>query len=178
MKKWYIGFMVAVLIGSFSVTALAGPGRGPGPGPGHRYDGPGRYDKGPGGPGDRRVRDDARFVIHRTAQVIDDAQAAARRGHRPMGLAQAVAHQRWARDLYWKGAYRDAIYHSLRARNIAFQVLENNRGWVRREYRRDNMEEVYFRSSPRDKDLDLSLGMIKVGRDDEFISIRLNLDLD
>ncbi len=174
MKKWYIGIMLALFVGTCSLSALAYRGPGPGPRPGH---GPG---PGPGpGPAfhERQAREDARFVIHRTALVLDDAQTAARRHRRYNGLGMAVAHQRRAQDLYRQGLYRDAIFHSLRARNIAFEVIQNNRERIRPEFRRDTLEDRYYHDSPRDNDLDLNMGMIKIDRDDAVISLHLNFDL-
>jgi hypothetical protein len=169
LKKWLVGLLVLVLLASCAYSVYAAPrfgherdrdrGHGPGPGP------------------QNQIRDDARFIIHRTAAVIDDAQQAAERRHRFMGLAQAIGNQQEARRLYMNGNYRDAIFHSLRARDIALQIIRDNGRRARPEYFRDNMEERYAHDSPRGDDLDRRLDRQKMGKDDDAIHIRINLDL-
>lgn len=155
------------------------------------------YHKGPGKPGpkkphpqygskydnnkpdfhdQRRLRDDARYIIHRTSEVIMEAQNAARRNHYANGLSKAVAHQDWARNLYMRGNYRDAIYHSMRARNIAYQILRENRSPRRYNNDWDDREYGYRDYAPQDDDLDLQINW-KLKTDDETIYLRLNLDL-
>lgn len=119
-----------------------------------------------------KVKDDARYIIHRTADVIYVAQRSAARGHYYKGLAQAVAHQQKARRLYMSGFYQDAIFHSLRARRIAIHIIEMNKekwtgSWDRRE-------EWYIRFSPRDNDLDVKLKFTFGDQD----AVRVTIDLD
>jgi hypothetical protein len=169
LKKWLVGLIVLVLLASCSYSIYAAPRFGHGRDRDHGY--------GPGPGPQNHIRDDARYIIHRTAAVIDDAQQAAERRHRYMGLAQAVANQQQARRLYMNGNYRDAIFHSLRARDIALQIIRNNGRRPRPEYFRDNMEERYVHDSPRGDDLDRRLDRQRMGKDDDAIHIRINLDL-
>ena len=74
-----------------------------------------------------KVKDDARYIIHRTADVIYVAQRSANHRQYYKGLGQAVAHQQKARRLYLSGFYQDAIFHSLRARKIALEVIHGNK---------------------------------------------------
>lgn len=120
-----------------------------------------------------KVKDDARYIIHRTADVIYVAQRSADRGHYYKGLAQAVAHQQKARRLYMSGFYQDAIFHSLRARRIAIHVIEMNKGKWTGSW--DPREEWYIRFSPRDNDLDVKL-KFTIG-DQEAVRITIDLDL-
>ena len=120
-----------------------------------------------------KVKDDARFIIHRTADVIYEAQRSADRGHYYKGLAQAVAHQQKARRLYMSGFYQDAIFYSLRARRIAIHVIEMNKGKWTGSW--DPREEWYIRFSPRDNDLDVKL-KFTIG-DQEAVRITIDLDL-
>ncbi len=128
----------------------------------------------------QRIREDAGYVIHRTAEAVYAAQRSVqkhrhnRRNH--VQLKLAVAHQRRARELYMKGFYRDAINHSLRARNLAFEVLQANREKPRREYYRDSREEEYGRNAPKDKDVDIKIDITKVGDDFEISRFRLDID--
>lgn len=119
-------------------------------------------------------RNDARYIIHRTANVIYVAQRSAGRRNYYNGLAKAIAHQQKARQLFMAGSYQSAIHHSLRARRIAISVIEGNRERWPNPW--DAREEKYRRNSPRDRDLDIKLNMIKIG-DKEAIKISIDLDL-
>lgn len=119
-------------------------------------------------------RNDARYIIHRTADVIFVAQRSTGRRNYYKGLAQAVAHQQKARRLYMAGLYQQAIHHSLRARRLAIMVIRgNNEKWSGSW---DTREEKYRRSSPRDNDLDVKLDFFKFG-DKEAVRISIDLDL-
>lgn len=119
-------------------------------------------------------RNDARYIIHRTANVIYVAQRSTGRRNYYKGLAQAIAHQQKARQLFMAGSYQSAIHHSLRARRIAISVIEGNRERWSNPW--DAREEKYRRNSPRDRDLDVKLNLIKIG-DKEAIKISIDLDL-
>lgn len=119
-------------------------------------------------------RNDARYIIHRTANVIFVAQRSTSRRNYYKGMSQAVAHQQKARQLFMAGAYQSAIHHSLRARRIAISVIEGNREKWSNPW--DTREEKYHRDSPRDNDLDLKLNFFKFG-DKEAIKISIDLDL-
>ncbi|HEX2954269.1 MAG TPA: hypothetical protein VHR47_09850 [Bacillota bacterium] len=93
-------------------------------------------------------RDDARFVLQRTADVLQRAQNSSRndrdqwgrRGRRYRnnrdnqfkGLGFAFSIQAEACDLYQQGRYQETIDYSLRARAAALRVLNRNgrgEGW-------------------------------------------------
>lgn len=119
-------------------------------------------------------RNDARYIIHRTADTIFAAQRSTERNHYYKGLSQAISHQQRARQLYMAGSYQEAIHHSLRARRIAITVIQrNNEKW---SGSLDRREERYRHSSPKDNDLDIKLKMIKIG-DKEAVKISIDLDL-
>jgi hypothetical protein len=126
----------------------------------------------------RQERNDADYIIHRTATTIFAAQKAADYGHHYYGLGQAVAHQQKARELYWDGSYREAIYHSLRARDLAFQVIVANRERPRREYYRDEMEDRYNQTAPKGKQLDIGIDTVKIGIDDAVVKLHFGLDIN
>ena len=119
-------------------------------------------------------RNDARYIIHRTANVIYAAQRSTSRRNYCKGMSQAVAHQQKARQLFMAGAYQSAIHHSLRARRIAISIIEGNQERWANPW--DTREEKYHRNSPRDNDLDLKLHFFKFG-DQEAIKISIDLDL-
>jgi hypothetical protein len=167
MKKWLAGIILAALLVTYSVCIYAKYDKFEG-GSGRAYNAPGHY----------RERDDAGYIIHRTATSLFKAQQAADRGHHYYGLGQAVAHQQKARELYWAGSYREAIYHSLRARDLAFTVMNENRERPRREYYRDDIEQDYGRSAPRAKDLDIRIDSVKVGKGDALVHLHFGLDIN
>jgi hypothetical protein len=167
MRKWLIGMMVVVLAVAFSVGIDAK----------HNNRFRGDQDYGYGRPVRMQEREDARYIIHRTAETIFSAQQAAERGRHYIGLRRSIAHQQRARRLYMAGAYREAIYHSLRARDIAFQVIAQNQGRPRREYYRDDMENHYVQTAPRNNDLDIRIDSVKVGKEDALVRLHFGLDI-
>ncbi len=119
-------------------------------------------------------RNDARYIIHRTADVIFVAQRSTGRRHYYKGMAQAVSHQQKARQLYMAGFYQEAIFHSLRAREIAIVIIQGNKEKWSGSW--DYREERYRRSGPRGNELDVKLNFIKIG-DKEAVRISIDLDL-
>ena len=122
----------------------------------------------------REQQEDARYIIRRTADVIFVAQRSTGRRHYYKGMSKAIAHQQKAQRLYRSGAYQEAIFHSLRARKIAIEIIQRNREKWNGSW--DTREEKYRRISPRDADLDVKLDLIKIG-DQEAVRISIDLDL-
>jgi len=171
MKKWVIGFMLLTFALTASIGTYARHNR--------FGDGPGRYYGPPAPPEPPAKRRDAAYIIHRTAITISDAQRAADHGRQYEGLGMAIAHQRRARDLYWRGDYREAIYHSLRARDFAFHVMAINRERPHREYHFDNMEDRYARNAPDDNKMDIGIDAVKLfGKDGARVRLHLGLDIN
>lgn len=174
MKKLLVGLMFTALVVTGSLGIVEAK-HGKGYDDRDRHEGPGYSAWAPGH--QKKVRNDAGYVIHRTAEVIYAAQGAANRGHHYYGLSQAVAHQQKARELYLDGFYQDAIFHSLRARDIAFQVIDRNRVRPPHDYEYDEMEASYHRSAPRASELDLKIDSIKIG-DKGAVRIHIGLDIN
>jgi hypothetical protein len=99
-------------------------------------------------------QEQAGHVIKRSAVVLVAAQQISLKNGQYMGLALAVAHQRYARDLYIKGQYSDAIFHSLRARGVAIFNIKRNNGELLKEAAIDEVEEAYIQKMPSDSVLD------------------------
>ena len=167
MRRILIGWMVVMFVLTSAMGIYANPGKFGGP----------KY--GPGDHRNREMRNDCRYIIHRTAEVIFEAQHAAERGHRTFGLARAIFSQQRARDMYMDGNYADAIFFSLRARRLAIDIIRANRGRVRPEFFPDQMELRYEHRSPDDHDLDrrLDTDRGRMGRDDDAVHFRIELDL-
>ncbi len=166
MKKFTAGLLLTLLLVTFPYIAYAKPNRhGKSPGKSHYA------------PGHQKIRNDAGYIIHRSAEVVFSAQRAADHGHHYRGLSLAIAHQRKARKLYLKGSYRDAINHSLRARDLAFEVIAANRKRPRKEYYCDKMEVSYRQKAPRGRELDFSIETIKVGNDKDLVRLHFGLDI-
>ncbi|HBF38596.1 MAG TPA: hypothetical protein DDW50_14915 [Firmicutes bacterium] len=167
MRKWVVGLIVLTFLVTGSIGIYAKHSR--------YEEGPGRYY---GPPSRFQERNDAGYIIHRTANTIFSAQLAADHGRRYDGLGLAIAHQQRARDLYWRGEYREAIYHSLRARDFAFQVMTNNRERPHREYYFDDMEDRYVQSAPENNQLDVRVDTVKVGKGDSLVHLHFGLDIN
>jgi hypothetical protein len=78
--------------------------------------------------------------------------------------------------LYLKHQYRDAIFHSLRARNIAFEIIKANHRKYDPGYDWNDIEDGYMPYTPHDNDLDLKISL-KSKKDNTYINIKLDLDL-
>lgn len=123
-----------------------------------------------------RMRQDSRAVLNRTATVIREAQLAARKNGYAHGLSKAFAHQDYARKLHMRGEYREAIFHSMRARNIAYDIIEKNRFSRRPEHDWDDVDYGYMPYAPKDNELDVKIKSDKSDNDYIYISIKLDLD--
>ena len=165
MRKWFFGLILGLIIAGGSLSIYAAP-------PGKFGGGPGKFKGGPS----YRIREDARHTIHRTVTVLFEAKRVAERRHRYFGMARAIAYQRKAKELYMADMYRNAIFYSLRARELTIKFIRENRGRVRPEFSRDEMEERYARESPGDNELDVGLDIRNLGSDDE--AVRLHFDID
>ncbi|HYH03757.1 MAG TPA: hypothetical protein VEC37_11680 [Bacillota bacterium] len=117
---------------------------------------------------DSRERMRARDVLRETNNVLERAQRSSDRGGYRNGLGRAFAHQEEARDLYRYGRYERSISHSLRAREIAEDIIRANRD---RRYRRHRAHHDYNRHD----DLDNSLS-VKIIDDNVALKFRINLD--
>ncbi|HEY8465037.1 MAG TPA: hypothetical protein VIM29_13680 [Bacillota bacterium] len=157
MKKILI--IMLLLACSIGSVASAGPPRRP-PGPPHR--GPVKINH------DSREKVRARNVLRETNVTLERAQIAARRGNYRNGLGRAFSHQQEARDLYRRGRYDRAIAHSLRARDIANDVIRANND---PRYRRSRIGHDYNRHD----DLDNSI-RVRLFDDNVALKIRINLD--
>lgn len=136
-KQALIVGMVAMLVvstsGLFTVSAHGGYRH-------HRHH-HGEYNDGY----DNRMqaKRDARWILRRTATVLQRAQEMAaengefrnhrhhgrHHGMRHRGLGRAFAFQQRARDLFFAGDYDSAIQLSLRSRAIALRVIRRMEGW-------------------------------------------------
>jgi regulator of extracellular matrix RemA (YlzA/DUF370 family) len=117
---------------------------------------------------------DASYIISRTAVVLTDVQRIP--GHKA-GLAQAVAHQQKARELFMNQAFREGIYHSLRARKLAFQIIQKNGEKLRPEFFLEAKERSYSNDSPKGAELDHRLEQSKIISDEEAAYIRIEPDI-
>lgn len=158
---------------------------------------------------DRRMqaKKDARWVLGRTARVLQRAQEMAadrrddghrrrhhgrRHGMRHRGLGRAFAFQQRARDLFFQGDYDNAIQLSLHSRAIAIRVIRRMEGWdndngnwrddddnLRNcDMDRNEMDDVEVRYWERRPD-DSKLDVHINGRDvDDDAAVSFHLDLD
>lgn len=100
---------------------------------------------------------EAMNVINRSAAIIRTAQRFAVEGGKYSGLGSSLGHQLYARQLYHQGDYQNAGFHSLRARELAAQVISLNKSSLINEALYNRNEERLVRSSPSGQELDRRL---------------------
>ncbi len=132
------------------------------------------------GAGTKAVKAEARHVIGRSAAIVLTAQRFAAQGQKYQRLGLAIAHQVYARKLYGGGVYTEAIYHSLRARVLAANVIKQNKGESLIGALYDRMEEKFAQETSPAQELDQKLKEAKVDimSDQEAAGAQLNLDVD
>lgn len=124
----------------------------------------------------------ARRVIRRTAYVIVKAQKQVKEGKNYTGdLARAVAHQRYARKLYFQGKFLRAMHQSRRARQFAVLAIQANKGTETADMKLDPEDEkVMADSTVSDAQLDKDLETASPNysqNDQDFIDVVLS-DID
>lgn len=120
---------------------------------------------------------DVRHVYRRTAAVLRVAQRFASASHINYGLGLAIIHHRYSEKLYHQGRMDDAIYHSLRARSIAANVIRQNKSEILQEALHDQMESRYAQRSPSEKELDRRVRGEKPLSDEAAETERFSSDL-
>jgi hypothetical protein len=124
----------------------------------------------------------ARRVIRRTAFVILHAQKKVKENKNYTGdLARAVAHQRYARKLYFQGKFLRAMHQSRRARHFAILAIQANKGTETADMKLDPEDDAVMNDSPAsDAELDKELETADPGysqKDQDFVDAALG-DLD
>ncbi|MDQ3111746.1 MAG: hypothetical protein M3R17_17795 [Bacteroidota bacterium] len=124
----------------------------------------------------------ARRVIRRTAYVILHAQKKVKENKNYTGdLARAIAHQRYARKLYFQGKFLRAMHQSRRARHFAILAIQANKGTETADMKLDPEDEAVMKDSPAaDAELDKELETANPGysqKDEDFINAALE-DID
>jgi hypothetical protein len=115
-----------------------------------------RWDRGRGKSTALRVK--SKRVLRRTAVVMLAAHADLKRGKVYTGdFARAVRHQRYAVFLWRRGFYVRAIHHSRRARMLAINVIQANKGTVQPGFKMDKDENALSKNTPADTQLDNDL---------------------
>lgn len=162
MKTSRIIFFLLLLIGAGSFTELDAQ-RGP---RGNR-------------PAVRRAeRVHAKRVIRRTAIVIHHAHKQVKENKNYTGdLARAIAHQRYARKLYFDGKYLRAMHQSRRARQLAILSIKANKGTEPAGSANEKEDEDIMNSEQvSDADLDKELDEKMPGystKDEDFVNAAL-----
>ena len=124
----------------------------------------------------------ARRVIRRTAYVILHAQKKVKENKNYTGdFARAIAHQRYARKLYFQGKFLRAMQQSRRARHFAILAIQANKGTETADMKLDPEDEAVMNDSPtNDAELDKELETASPGysqKDQDFVDAALS-DLD
>jgi hypothetical protein len=121
----------------------------------------------------------ARRVIRRTAIVIRHAQTCVRENKNYTGdLARSIAHQRYARKLYFDGKYLRAMHQSRRARQLAVLAIKANKGTEPANAANEKEDDDIMNSEPvSDADLDTELDKNMPGystKDEDFVNAALS----
>ena len=124
----------------------------------------------------------ARRVIRKTAFVILAAQKQVKQGKVYTGdLARAVAHQRLARKLYFRGEFLRAMHQSRRARLLAIAAIKANKGTETSDMSLEKEDDQVMNDSPvDDATLDKQLDQESPGystSDEDFVDAVLS-DID
>ena len=124
----------------------------------------------------------ARRVIRRTAYVILKAQKQVKENKNYTGdLARAIAHQRYARKLYFQGEFLRAMHQSRRARQFAILAIQANKGTETADMKLDAEDDAVMNDNPvSDADLDKDLNTAMPGystNDQDFVDAALD-DID
>lgn len=124
----------------------------------------------------------ARRVIRRTAYVIVAAQKKVKENKNYTGdLARAIAHQRYARKLYFQGKFLRAMHQSRRARYFAILAIQANKGTETADMKLDPEDEGVMNDTPaNDAELDKELETASPGysqKDQDFVDAALG-DID
>lgn len=133
------------------------------------------------------LRVKSKRVLRRTAVVLFAARTDLKQGKVYTGdFARAVRHQRYAVFLWRRGFYVRSIHHSRRARMLAINVIQANKGTVQPSFKMDGEENSLSKGTPADADLDKDLdndGEFKKSspntssKDEDFVDIMAD-DID
>ncbi len=121
----------------------------------------------------------ARKCIRRTAVVLVHAQKKLKENKVYTGnMVKAVRHQRYARFLFRQGKFVRAIHQSRRARQLAFLVIQANKGTVSKDM--ELTQEEKPANAPSDDELEKELPADTENLTDEKIanSDLKDIDLD
>jgi len=107
----------------------------------------------------RAERVHAKRVIRRTAIVIRHAHNCVKENKNYTGdLARSIAHQRYARKLYFEGKYLRAMHQSRRARQLAILSIKANKGTEPANAANEKEDDDIMNAEPvSDADLDKEL---------------------
>lgn len=97
-------------------------------------------------------------ILRRSGVIILASYKFANKGGNFTGLGLAVSHQILARKLFQNGAYAKAVFHSLRARVLAVDLIKLNKKEIMlNEAMFNQEEEIFSKQSPPADELDQTL---------------------
>ncbi len=126
----------------------------------------------------RAERIHAKRVIRRTAIVIRHAHNLVKENKNYTGdLARSVAHQRYARKLFFEGKYLRAMHQSRRARQFAILSIKANKGTEPAGSANEKEDDDLMNAEPvADAELDKELDEKMPGystKDEDFVNAAL-----
>lgn len=120
------------------------------------------------------IQQQTRTILRRTEAIIITSYKLAKKTGVYTGLGLATSHQIYARKLLQRGSFRKAIFHSLRARILAVDlIVMNKKGIMLNEAKFNQAEENYVDQSPPPEELDQTMKTKekKVLADDEAVKL-------
>ena len=119
----------------------------------------------------------ARKAIRRTAVVLVHAHTKLKENKVYTGnFTKAVRHQRFARILFRQGKFVRAIHQSRRSRQLAFLVIQANKGSVNKEW--ELTQEEKPANAPGDEELEKELPPDSENLSDEALAAADLRDVD
>jgi hypothetical protein len=115
------------------------------------------------------IKQDARNFLNHSNNVIMKAKGAVEVGQVYTGdVVKAVHHQKFARELFKQGEYNKAIYHSYRARQLAFAAIRANKAKVTDDMQVTPSEKPLLQGMPDNKTIDSSV-TVPAGAEDKSV---------
>jgi hypothetical protein len=115
----------------------------------------------------------ARLFVNRTNIVMKYAREMVKQNKVYTGnLIKASAHQKLARDLFKEGKFKMAVFHSHRARSLAFEAIRANRAKVKPEMEISAAERDLVKDIPVAAQLDAEVSIPEGATDESAVAER------
>jgi hypothetical protein len=119
----------------------------------------------------------AKKFLNRTNQILAHAREVVRQNKVYTGnLSKASNHQKYAKELFKEGKFKTAMYHSNRARSLAFDAMKANKTNPKSEMQLTTAEQDLIKDIPIAAQLDAEL-IVQENTTDEQAAAEKDVDL-